>query len=65
MTSRLPPTNLPLLDEYYQAHFVKEGKWVSNLTDEPCDENACDVCKRMIQHGLQPMDPEFYNTYFH
>ena len=35
MTTRLPPINLALLDEYYQAHFVKEGRWVSNLTDEP------------------------------
>ncbi len=70
MTSRLPPKKA-LLDEYYQTHFVKDGQWINNLTDEPCDKNPltnplfCNVCKRMIGSGLQPMDPESYNTYFH
>ena len=61
MTTSLP---LHILDEYYQTHFVKEGRWGNNLTDKPCDENVCDVCKRMIENGLIPMDPKFYDNYF-
>lgn len=40
------------LDVQYEDRWDIAGLWVNNDTDEPCDQNPCQICKQLSNLGI-------------